>query len=158
MAEKKNYAKNPLLYIQQPSISNAQAPMQHSYVSSRKKNKEEKVVSADESVTVPKKVNKRRPAFQQAIKKEEHLNDGKNEEVPKRKNFKEMDIPEKIDYFLSRPNFAPQVKCEIKTSEKNYRGIVIGFEDNNVSMKLTNRKTTVQIAMDDIKDIQLLGF
>ncbi|WP_087973286.1 CotO family spore coat protein [Oceanobacillus rekensis] len=159
MAEKKSYANDPLLYIHQANSSNAQAPMQHSYMSSRKKAKQDKINSADEEVvTAPRKVNKRKSSFQKEIEREEPQNDKDQEEVPKRKNFKEMDIPEKIDYFINRPDFAPQVKCEIKTSEKSYRGIVTGFEENYVFLKPTNRKTPVQIGMDDIKDVQLLGF
>ncbi|MGJ9458782.1 CotO family spore coat protein [Oceanobacillus sp. CF4.6] len=157
MREKKKYANDPLLYIHQPNIGNAQAPMQHSYLSSRKKAKQERS-TADEVVTVPKKVNRRQTSFQKELKTEEPHQVKDKEEAPKRKNFKEMDIPEKINYFLNRPDFAPQVRCEIKSNGKNYRGIVTGFEENNVFIKPTNRKTAVQIAMDEISDVQLLGF
>ncbi|WP_249870105.1 CotO family spore coat protein [Oceanobacillus saliphilus] len=163
MAEKK-FANNPLLYIHQPDIGTTQAPMQHKYMSNRRKAKEE---NADgETKAVQKRVNRRTSSFQQelgtenttVVEEEQVDHVSEDTDTDKRKNFKEMDIPEKIDYFTSRPEFAPQVRCEIKTKGKIYRGVITGFEENTVYMKVSNRKTPVPISIEDINDIQLLGF
>ncbi|WP_067729605.1 CotO family spore coat protein [Oceanobacillus damuensis] len=163
MAEKK-FANEPLLYIHQPSTGGTQAPMQHKYMSKKRKAKEDKAV--EEEKPVKKKISRRTSSFQQepatdktAVAKEEQIDKGSEEtKSEKRKSFKEMDIPEKIDYFTSRPAYAPQVRCEIKSKGKNYRGLITGFEENMVFVKVSNRKTPISIPLDEIKDIQILGF
>lgn len=76
----------------------------------------------------------------------------------RRKHFKEMDIQERIDYFLNRPKFAPQVRCEIRTKGKTYRGIMLGKQEEGVVFKTGNRSAPVQIAIDEITEVQILGF
>jgi len=72
-----------------------------------------------------------------------------------KKNFKDMNIQEKIDYFLNTSSHLPRMRCEVITVERKYRGIILGLEDNEVQMRVGRR--TVFINQEDIKDIQLLG-
>jgi len=158
---KRDFAKEPLLYIHQPNVGKVQAPMQHSYISNRKR-KTEKVQEDKEIEAVPKKVNRRQNSFQQGkeTKQPTYSKDNNGEEgiEPRRKNFKDMDITERINYFITRPTFAPQVRCEIRTEDRKYRGVILDFQENKVYLKIGNRKTPIEILLEDIEDIQLVGF
>lgn len=157
---KKDFAKEPLLYIHQPNVSKAQAPMQHSYMSKKKRKTE--VHDEKETVSVPKQAARRQTAFHQEkeTRQPTYAKDTNEEEYnePRRKHFKDMDITERINYFITRPTFAPQVRCEIKTEEKKYRGVILDFQENKVYLKTASRKTPIEIVLKDIEDIQLVGF
>ncbi|MDO6449232.1 CotO family spore coat protein [Oceanobacillus profundus] len=166
---KKKFANEPLLYIHQPTIGTTKAPMQHSYMSERKTKQNQ---SSPEVIHSPKRVNRRHHAFLQEETTEEleettgaNVQDSEEQQEiefssprERRKQFKEMNTQERIDYFLTRPKFAPQVRCEIKTKEKTYRGIVLGKNEEEVVFKTGNRSAPIQIAIDEITEVQLLGF
>ncbi|MBP2076573.1 CotO family spore coat protein [Oceanobacillus polygoni] len=163
---KKKFANEPLLYIHQPDIGSTKAPMQHSYMSQRKTKEDH---SSTDVIHAPKRVNRRHHAFRhgdvtEEIEETEVVTSQENEKQQlsssneRRKHFKEMNIQERINYFLKRPDFAPKIRCEIRTKEKTYRGIVLGKEEEVVVFKIGNRSAPVQIALDEITEVQLLGF
>ncbi|WP_337017339.1 CotO family spore coat protein [Oceanobacillus massiliensis] len=154
---KKKFANDPLLYIHQPDIGTAQAPMQHHYMSNKKKDNVEK--TAEEAVA-PQKAKRRQSSFQNSFKGNAPtaIKSDSVKEPENKKNFKEMNVRERINYFLDRPEYAPKVRCEIKANGRTYRGVVLGMEDKNVIIKASNRKTPVQVLLDDINEVQLLGF
>lgn len=166
---KKKFANEPLLYIHQPDIGSTKAPMQHSYMSQRKTKEEH---SSTDVIHAPKRVNRRHHAFRnedvtkeiEETEEKDVASSQENEEQQlsssneRRKQFKEMDIQERINYFLKRPDFAPKIRCEIRTKGKTYRGIVLGMEEEVVVFKTGNRSAPVQIALEEISEVQLLGF
>ncbi|NAP01211.1 hypothetical protein FRY77_35305 [Halomonas sp. MG34] len=79
-------------------------------------------------------------------------------EKSERPKFKDMTIDEKVAYFVSTHSYATQMRCEIRTGERSYRGVITGSEDNYVYIRVGNRKQSTKINLDDIKHIKLLGF
>lgn len=159
----KQYAKDPLLYIQQPTRRSPKAKMQSTYTTKRKKDNQH-LLSKEAS---KKKLRKKHvlPHTQVEIDEYEYpevqednrILDEEEEEVAS-KRFSELTIEEKVDYFIKRPRFAPEVKCEVRTAEKKYKGVIIEKEEDQVIMRVGNRKSKVKILRNDITDIQLIGF
>ncbi|EQB35210.1 MULTISPECIES: CotO family spore coat protein [Virgibacillus] len=154
----KKYAKNPLLFIHQPKEVDLQAPMQHMYVTPKNKKEtgNEKVENFDNKGTQEAvKKGGRHPAFdeQNEVKRN---NDPKEE--TKQTKFKDMSIEEKVDYFVNSPSYAPKLRCEIKTEERTFRGVITGSEGNYVYIRVGNRSSSTKVSLDDIKHIRLLGF
>lgn len=76
----------------------------------------------------------------------------------RRSKFKEMDLEEKIDYFVNLPSQVPRMKCEVVTSDKNYRGWIQDYQDGVVHMKILHRPFRIEVPFEEIKDIELKGF
>lgn len=168
MAKRKKYAKSPLLYIHQPGIDHPKAPMQSNY-STPKKQAEPTEPLAKKTNTRPLKrddFSKKYPGKKPEIEQKRRPDESKaptdqNVEQPKpqsNKKFNEMAISEKIDYFISKPNHIPNMKCEVKTEEKSYRGIIVTVEEDQILMQVGRRTSTTKIAIESIKEIRLIGF
>ncbi|MYL32209.1 hypothetical protein GLW08_05495 [Pontibacillus yanchengensis] len=76
----------------------------------------------------------------------------------RRSRFKEMDLEEKVDYFVNLPSQVPRMKCEVMTEEKSYRGWIQDYQDGIVHMKILQRPFRVELPFESIKDIVLRGF
>lgn len=181
----KRNAKKPLMYINQPDMESPKASMQQHYVSSKKKKSEEG--NKDEPAPKSEKPPiKRRSGKYKSMKHKEKTDvyDGEDEQESfdkyeahddkyeeqventtekdtdshRRKSFKEMSLEEKISYFVDTPSYAPRLRCEIKTDQKSYRGVLTDWVDEDVYIRTGNRKTSTRIAFSTIKDIQILGF
>ena len=181
MSEKK-FANEPMLYIQQPSITRPEAPMQHQYTTPKKTNKtiETKSSSIEEanSLSAPRKKVRRNTFYQQLTeadeKAPERVVDEKKERqgytvmkneveiedsnLSEKKQFKEMSIKEKISYFVESPNYVPKLKCEIKAKDQTYRGFVMEFKDDTVFVQIGRSPTTTSIPFANITDIRMIGF
>ncbi|WP_158234665.1 CotO family spore coat protein [Lentibacillus sediminis] len=169
---KRKFAGKPLMYVQQPDNRKPKAPMQSVYSSPKKK---KKPASDTDTENTEKKPVKRKQASQKKSPDKKESNSGKNEketdtspeskekeeieekeETPEKKPFKDMDIREKVLYFMEKPEYVPKKKCEVKTSGRNYRGIIIDFKEEIVWMRSGRR--SVKIPIGDIKEIRMLGF
>ncbi|MGM8364369.1 CotO family spore coat protein [Virgibacillus sp. W0181] len=75
-----------------------------------------------------------------------------------KKKFSDLSLDEKINYFINRPRFAPEVKCELKTEEKVYKGVIVHREGQQVFIRVGNRKSSTQLSIEDIMEINLIGF
>ncbi|MFA1818926.1 CotO family spore coat protein [Virgibacillus oceani] len=157
---KKKYARDPMLYIQQPDNKHPRASMQYSYRT--KKNSfasENGIYSRSRSF-----FDEEREARQneENVELEEDESDEEKEDNPaeenKRKQFNERTLEEKIKYFADTPDYVPRKKCEIKTEHKTYRGIIAEKDEEHVFIRVGNRARTVKIAINEIKNIKLLGF
>ncbi|CDO02642.1 hypothetical protein BN988_01116 [Oceanobacillus picturae] len=104
---------------------------------------------------VEKKYEEKVPEHDEETKSPVRETETEKKERPK---FKDMTIEEKVAYFVATPSYAPQMRCEIRTGERSYRGVITGSEDNYVYIKVGNRKQSTKINLDDIKHIKLLGF
>ncbi len=161
--------------------------MQHtSYTNSKKKQNLEQesdpVYQKHDEPLGPVRTHTKRRSFleEQALQQEKNVMEEKeeikeeDEEVPEiteesekpltesvkkeRPKFKDMTIEEKVAYFVDTPSYAPQMRCEIRTEDRAYRGVITGSEDNYVYIRVGNRKQSTKIKLDDIKHIKLLGF
>lgn len=169
MAKRKKYAKSPLLYIHQPGIDHPKAPMQSNY-STPKRQAEPTEPKAQKTDTRPLKRDdflKKYPAAkktevdQKKRPDEPKASKERDTEQPKaqsNKKFSELAIPEKIDYFVTKPNHMPNMKCEVKTEEKSYRGIIQSVEKDHVLMRVGRRTSSTKIEIASITEIRLIGF
>ncbi|ASK60787.1 hypothetical protein CFK37_00475 [Virgibacillus phasianinus] len=173
MAKKKKYARSPLLYIHQPDISNPKAPMQSNYSTPRNKKQEEPVAQKPQAKNVrplnrdiftkksgKQKTDKKSGKPPERAELKEEAEEQEQAKPQSSKKFTEMTIPEKIDYFISKPKNMPIMKCEVKTEERNYRGIILSVEDeeDQILMRVGRRTSTTKIAIESITDIRLIGF
>ncbi|QHE51479.1 CotO family spore coat protein [Pontibacillus sp. HMF3514] len=76
----------------------------------------------------------------------------------RRDRFKDMNLEEKVEYFVNLPSSVPRMKCEVFTGEKSYRGWIQDYQDGVVSMKILQRPFRVEIPFDSIESIELKGF
>ncbi|WP_373895708.1 CotO family spore coat protein [Virgibacillus sp. CBA3643] len=179
---KKKFAKDPLLYIHQPSAQTPKAPMQHNYTSpQRRRNKEmEANVSTSPTQHVAKKPLNRSFYKEEALYSdemgsetetdeseenkddEERMNEEKNEERMDKekteKKFKDMTLEEKVAYFVDAPEYAPKLRCEVKTEKRAYRGIITDSKDDKVFIQVGKRASSTAVPMEEIMSIRLLGF
>ncbi|MEN1967209.1 CotO family spore coat protein [Lentibacillus sp. N15] len=172
---RKRYARDPLFYIQQPEMKKTEAPMQDNYTTPKRT----KIVPQQQNETnvasvMPTRGNNfqqfqnPKPTEREQLEEAaanllededqkdtiEGLNEIENNNNG-RPRFKDMTIEEKIDYFVSMPPHIPKLKCEIKTEERTYRGIVISQEEEEITLRTGRRNFT--IPMNTITEIRMLG-
>src|SRR5690625_1785009 len=151
-----HYARNPLLYIKESTTSTPVAPMQHNYYTPKHRHS-----SRDET---PRKNVRRVPLTRNRFSKyqpivEESIEEGEPEEESlEDKKFKDMTIRQKVDYFINRSVHAPIIRSEIQTNEKKYHGVITGFENDHVFIRIGRRSTSSEIPLHDITDIRIIGF
>ena len=174
MAKQKKFAKSPLLYIHQPGVSDPKAPMQSNYATPKKEKQVESTTPKVQSSS-PRPL-KRDNYFKKALEAKPEASPEKAKVEPKTedtaekakvttelpdkpaKKFNEMTVTEKVDYFLSKPDHIPSMKCEVKTEERAYRGIITNVEKDHVLMRVGRRTSTTEIAIESIIEIRLIGF
>ncbi|WP_029267348.1 CotO family spore coat protein [Virgibacillus alimentarius] len=173
--KKKRYAKDPLLYIHQPTISKPDAPMQDNYQTPRRDKKNPLQAPPPQSNTSQKSRIKRRNPYLKELQQDKNKihSEDTDEENEKdvstepsdeskhhsnRAKFKDMTLEEKVNYFVNLPTHVPKLKCEVQTSERKHRGIITDFKEDLVYIRIGRRTTSRSIPFDDIKDIRLLGF
>ncbi|MFC2949907.1 CotO family spore coat protein [Virgibacillus sediminis] len=163
---KRRFAKEPLLYIHQPSIGRPEAKMQYDY-STPKKAQSEKVASEEQGNTSIAKIRgdfleEEQKALEEMgkeveqKKEKEPVKANEDDSSENNKSFREMSIPEKADYLAEDPKFTPKKKCEVKTEERRHRGIITQVKDGIVYMRTGNRSR--ELTMEEIKDIRIIGF
>lgn len=157
MSQKK-FARSPLIYIQQPSAEAPKAPMQHNYVTPKKVKQSKKTESEPIKKVRSRALSRRH--VNNTNEQEHDVNEDEQEKinVKKTKKFIDMNIHERIDYFLSRSSQLPELKCEIKTEERSYRGVITDFKADEVMIRVGRRKSSSPVPLHDIIDIRLLGF
>lgn len=155
MGKNKHFAGSPLLYIQQPTTTAPIAPMQHNYYTPKHHTNLPDQIESATSGKVPKKVN--RSTIDQDIA-EESVIEETSEDLADQIKFKDMTIKQKVNYFISRPDHAPLIRCEIKTNEKNYRGVITGFENDHVLIRVGRMSSSSEVALNDIINIRIIGF
>ncbi|HZW68603.1 MAG TPA: CotO family spore coat protein [Pseudogracilibacillus sp.] len=112
----------PLLYINQPSLSKPKSYMQTEFD------------SKGESLAKTRSENK------------ETL----------QTSFKQLSIDEKINYLVTLPSELFQMKCQVKTENKTYYGMIKGRDEQAIEMIHTSRQH-VKIPIPEIRSIHLLG-
>lgn len=175
---KKKFAKDPLLYISQPTTNATEAPMQYNYTSPKKRRNHIADQRTSEQAAQP---THRRPLkrnfFKQELngnqveeaesESEEMSNDeyenkaGEQEQEVEEKEtrkYKDMTLKEKVNYFMNQSDYTPKMRCEIKTKERTYRGIIKDFQDEEVHIRIGKRTSNTKIAMEEITSIRMLGF
>ncbi|KKK36988.1 hypothetical protein WQ57_16530 [Mesobacillus campisalis] len=73
------------------------------------------------------------------------------------KNFKDLEIHEKLLYLENFPEQLSPVSCLYITPETTYIGVLESNGEESIEIKLRNGSTAV-LAKDDIQEIRMLGF
>lgn len=76
--------------------------------------------------------------------------------VRERKQFRDMSIRERVEYFANTSEYAPKMRCEVKTKQRTFRGIIVSFKDEEVTFQ--SGKRMQQIPFEEIRSVRLLGF
>ncbi|MGM8212687.1 CotO family spore coat protein [Virgibacillus sp. W0430] len=170
---RKQYAQDPLLYIQQPKRSTPKAKMQSSYTTKSQRNQSSQVNQPLPSRgAVKKKIRKKHlipnadlgtlgyemPAQSELSEETKDSTEDEESEKTEPKKFNQLTVEQKIDYFIKRPRFAPAVKCEVKTTDKRYKGVIMDKVENNIKMKVGRRETETSLPIKAILEINLIGF
>ncbi|ALX48615.1 CotO family spore coat protein [Lentibacillus amyloliquefaciens] len=159
MGDHKN-AKSPLLYIHQPHIKSPKASMQSHYMTPKKQN-DTTAQSNKKRIGTRHHFNKSKDYDEEDIaysKESDEAQEEEDQDPEEKKKFKEMTLEERVNYFLDTPEYAPVMKCEVKTDGRNYRGLIVDYQDDHVYMRVGRRTTPTSIPFDTIKEIKLLGF
>lgn len=174
---RKRYAKDPLFYIQQPKMKKPEVKMQDHYATPKKTAKSApEQHETNTSSVMPTRGNSfqqfqnPQPAvideddedsltetWQEHQEEQEDTTEGEqnSQKNRERTKFKDMTVEEKIDYFLNLPSHIPNLKCEVKTEERSYRGIIIDQEEETIILRTGRRNFSIPI--EEIIDIRMLG-
>ncbi len=166
MANKKQTAKPPLLYITQPNMPPAEVSMQTSFRAAPapvpKKNtsqlekelrlRNQQKLKEDE----PKAEEREDVAEEPNI--EEETESTRLSRRDRRQRFRDMSLEEKVNYFVRLPSQLPKMKCEVTTTDHAFKGYIQKFEENIVLMKTFQKPYEEKIPFEDIQSIRLLGF
>jgi hypothetical protein len=173
---KRKFARDPLLYIQQPVIKTPEAQMQDQYMTPSKNKETESLPPPPQQQKTP--VKRKTSYFKrelergtppaspppeniepaEAEEKEEKTEvDVQGDYPEKTKKFKDMSLEEKVNYLLYSPTHIPKMKCELRTEEKTYRGIITDFQENNVFIRVGAKSSSRQVPFDQITGIKMLG-
>lgn len=161
----KHFAKEPLLYIEQsPTTRKPEAPMQHSYMTPNKRGETEK--ATERTRKSHHRPRRRARYFIDQLYSDIPEEQVEDEEVSENeayledhdKKFSELSLQGKIQYFIDIPDYVPKIKCEIKTADLKYRGVITDFKENLVFIQVGKSTTSRQVPFEDIQDIRMLGF
>ncbi|MBM4764265.1 CotO family spore coat protein [Bacillus sp. B15-48] len=73
------------------------------------------------------------------------------------KNFKDMDISEKLVYLENFPAQLKPVSCLYFTEITTYAGVLLSHSEEEIEIMLPN-KTKTSLNKGDLQDIKMLGF
>ncbi|HLR09660.1 MAG TPA: CotO family spore coat protein [Bacillota bacterium] len=169
---KKGFAHDPLLYLDQPDIHKPKASMQDLYKTPSRPQAD----AAGKRIKSPTSFRRSQafgstdqipdedafaPIGTDSVVDDESLEEASDDlkddkDSLRRKPFKEMTLDEKVNYLANATNHIPSVRCEVKTKEKNYRGIIMSREEDVIVMRIGKRRLKIQ--MGDIENVRLLGF
>lgn len=80
-----------------------------------------------------------------------------HQENKERKRFKDMNTKERLEYLSHTPPGVPKMKCEIKTADEVYRGLVATFDGIKADLRIIKRPYKATVSIDEIEEINLLG-
>ncbi|WP_281975411.1 CotO family spore coat protein [Halobacillus litoralis] len=176
MAEEKRLAKQPMLYIVQPSFKPAEVPMQTSFRTQRPtESGSSQEPNVKETPVQEKEVRMRRQQAPHLEELSKLKTEGAAEEVQtkveksapdakrtssreRRQRFHDLSLEEKVNYFFNLSPHVPKMKCEVTTDEEQHRGYITDYQEGIVHMKVFQRPFQQEVPFEAIKDIRLLGF
>src|SRR5690606_35162021 len=111
-----------------------------------------KVQMQHQYMTMKKKSLKNNTA---PLENEDTLQENTSENKNERKLFKEMTVEERIQYFLNTHSYSPKLRCEIKTKDRTYQGIVADYKDGKVYMQVGRRANNAVIPLENITKVRM---
>lgn len=181
---RKRYAGKPLLYIKEMADEKPNVAMQSTFYSKKDQRngdyfsveKEGDKKEHDDGTAAF--MRKKHPFFQEVEEdvtegpEEYSSNDQKvekdsehslkekeeNNEEHTEKRFKDRTLQEKIDYFIGRSNFAPMVRCIVKTETGDHNGWIAESTDEVLKIANRRKRITKEVNTSEILDIEIIGF
>ncbi|PGZ86481.1 MULTISPECIES: CotO family spore coat protein [unclassified Bacillus (in: firmicutes)] len=167
----------PLLYIAQPDFQEAKLNVQHSYVvkvnnqDQKQKDKEyvaskyveveelDQLEELDELEELEDVVDLDEQEEQQEEQQEQ---EDQEEQVEAdntwmKKPFKAMTNEEKVLFMINKPHYIPKVECRIRTEKDLYIGYIMGYNEGKVSIKVSSKINDVELDIQSIVSIQMVG-
>ncbi|WP_062104412.1 CotO family spore coat protein [Bacillus niameyensis] len=178
--EKQRKGNPPLLYIHQPEFTNPETSMQESYslVDDDEKSEQNLQHHEQEKGRIPQ-LN---PSIEKELNEsEKNANDGKDAAVgtPQQvsaadyfrkgskakkswnltpvKSFKDMSIPEKLQYLAQLPSSQPPFPCEFITQNQRVKGVLDKCIEGEEKFTVMNFKGEIkEIVKGDLKSIRII--
>lgn len=173
--QKQKYQMKPLMYIVQPENQDINVNMQSFVVKKTKPKSSARVAIADAPVKTLQKefdlaekeevVEEYKSAGVEQLAQEEPVEQEPAQQEPsvkqyrkQRKPLTQMSVLEKIEFFTHLPKNMPRTLCQIVTPEETYRGVIMNEENEMVTIRSLTHAKPIEIKIDQIKAINLLGF
>jgi hypothetical protein len=174
--QKQKYQMQPLMYIVQPENQDINVNMQSFVV---KKAKPKSALGVEGSDSNGKTVEKEiihpekeeiaveiKSAIDQQLVQEDQVNQEKPDEQEisikqyrkQRKPITQMSVLEKVEFFTNLPKNMPRTLCQIVSIEETYRGVIMNEENGIVTIRSLTHAKPIDIPIENIKTINLLGF
>ncbi|PFH87823.1 CotO family spore coat protein [Bacillus sp. AFS088145] len=160
----------PLLYIAQPDFQEAKLNVQHSYVvkvnnQDQKQKDKEYVASKYVEVEELEELEEldELEEFEDVVNLDEQEEQQEEEEQVEadntwmKKPFKAMTNEEKVLFMINKPHYIPKVECRIRTDKDLYIGYIMGYNEGKVSIKVSSKINDVQLDIQSIVSIQMVG-
>jgi Spore coat protein CotO len=149
----------PLLYIAQPDLEEAKLNIQHSYVvkvnkQEKKAKKKDYVESHYEEVEDVEEVEVIEDTQEELKSPENQVQEDKGWV---KKPFKAMTNEEKVYFMVNKPHYIPKVECRIRTKNDLYIGYILAYNDGKVAVKITSSINNIEIPLEEIVSIQMVG-
>lgn len=179
--QKQKYQMKPLMYIVQPENQDINVNMQSFVVKKTKPKSSARVAIAEAPVkTLQKELDiaekeevveeNKSAGVEQLALEDQHVQEEPVEQEPakqepsvkqyrkQRKPLTQMSVLEKIEFFTHLPKNMPRTLCQIVTPEETYRGVIMNEENEMVTIRSLTHAKPIEIKIDQIKAINLLGF
>ncbi len=161
----KNTKRGPLLYVSQTFLNTPIKNMQEVFTTRQEVQLPMEEPQLEEESTKEKlsevSLAKTNLATGSKVKeaKEEiksQTNQEKQRTFNRVKSFKEMDLMERLEYLANFPKALPPVPCVFYTDETNYQGFLVGFNEQDITIRIPNQSTET-IPLKNLKDIIMIG-
>ncbi|WP_338787392.1 CotO family spore coat protein [Metabacillus sp. FJAT-53654] len=170
--QKQKYRMQPLMYIVQPDNQDINVNMQSFVVKKAKPKSKPRVDSVDtkaktlvkeaipeenEILEIPEEISstvQENPVQENPVEKEQSAKQYRKQ----RKPITQMSIEEKIEFFTNLPKNMPRTLCQIESTEEKYRGVIISEVNGIVTIRSLTHAKPIELPLENIKAINLLGF
>nr|WP_309101274.1 CotO family spore coat protein [Fredinandcohnia onubensis] len=151
--------QKPLIYVYQPPTLNQPIKMQSTYVIRGVSQREvlDEVPAEVNEVAVPKEKATENVEIEPPERKHEVLEEPAPS-INKRKRFKDMKIDEKIYYLTNLPRNIPSFICEIVGKGKVLQGVIVFSNEEIVTVRTNIDGQKEEIKIEDIENINIIGF
>ncbi|MFT9600763.1 hypothetical protein [Mesobacillus sp.] len=153
MGRKRSRKQSPLFYINQPNIDLPQPDMQKNFTFKNSAEIDEDQQTQENSVKTNEGVTETN-----GISGEEVNHETDSLDVPKKRNFNDYTLEEKVKHLKLVPASVAKVKYEFITIERSYKGYFMELKGEVLFIhSISPRKKSVSILKEDLVDIKRIG-
>lgn len=153
MRRKRSRKQSPLFYINQPNIDLPKPDMQKNFSF---KNSEEMPENQQEQEENSSAVEI--DTIANGMYGEEVIDETESPDAPKKRNFNEYSLEEKIKHLKLVPASVAKVKYEFITIQRSFKGYFMEMKGEFLFIhSVSPRKKSVSILKEDLVDIKRIG-